>query len=80
MGSKDTGRIKTWAREHSLPAPYTGHFCSECAHFFKEFPDVGFVNKDYCNKWIKKVDPSRVACTYFAFRIGRRRRRKKSRK
>jgi hypothetical protein len=70
MGSKQRGKERKWEREHSLPPYYHNHSCRECSHFFLEFPDIGFVNKDYCNKWIKKVDPHQNACSSFGFKVG----------
>jgi len=69
MGSKQRGKERKWEREHSLPPHYYNHYCRECSHFFSEFPDIGFINKDYCNKWIKNVDPYQNACKSFGFRI-----------
>ncbi len=71
MGSKRTGQVRAIARGTSLPPLHYGHLCKECRKFFPEFPDIRFMRKNYCNKWMKKVDPTRIACKYFAVKIRR---------
>jgi hypothetical protein len=57
--SRETGRIKRWIKEHSLPPIYAGRICEEC----KKFVDV---DGGYCNKWLKNVRRDNYACTYFS--------------
>lgn len=62
MGSREIGKLRKWAKEHSLPPIYWGRVCKECRKF----------DKGYCNKWLTYVDQNRYACIYFSplVRIG----------
>lgn len=51
-------KLKRWEREHSLTPLHKGKFCRECRKFHK--------TENYCDKWIKKVNPDKYACECFS--------------
>jgi hypothetical protein len=72
MGSKETGRIRRWIKEHSLDPHYYRHYCFECGRFKREWRDMDGLHRNYCLKKCRSVYPYKRACENFTFRLPKR--------